>query len=887
MEHASLSTSIRDHCDGMYVNSESRTFHFASYAFDASIYEVFSTLSCGGCVCVPSHFDRMNNLAGFIQTQRINWVTLTPSSLALLQPDDVPSLRTIVLGGEAVTQENVEIWASKVTLINGYGPAEATICALGLIPERGWKSGTISRMVGAVSWITIPSDSSRLAPIGAVGELVIEGPVVGRGYLNNPEKTAAAFITTPPWRHHFRGEQAKSSRLYRTGDLMQYTSDVCIRFVGRKDTQVKLRGQRIELGEVEHQTLQSFPGAKVVVAEVVVPAEENRSPFLAAFIWCGHDEAEQNLLLAPDDQFRSAAREAESHLNGLVPVYMVPAVFFSLAFVPFSMTGKTDRRRLRDGAALLSRPEIESYSNRTNSAKKKPSTPLEEILQKVWADVLSLSCEDIGTEDDFFRLGGDSIAAMKASARSRAAGVELTVADIFRCQTILGLALGLEKGELTPRNSDENITASSDVSSTPQNLIQSALEQIRDKARTKMGVSDAEIEDAYPCSPIQHMMLTAQLKTAEHYAPSQILEIVSTDSRPIDLAKLQSAWQTVINRHAALRTIFVHDVAQGVGSVQVVIKQAAGSIQVVGESEGNVWEIHRKMPRKDYNKENGLLHKLTLCKVSPEKAILHMEISHALIDAVSESIFLDELCLAYANNLPGGTAALYKNYITYLRGKSASDTPFWRKYLEGVQPCLFPTSATCPQGPRKLQHAEIALDKAADAYAFCRRRNITFPNLIKSVWALVLKLWTGMSPVCFGYLNAGRHIDIDGVEKICGPLINLLICRLQIRREDSLGDILDAMQADCHQSLPYLHGAVYALDGFKMIPPSEHAFNTIINHRKQEEPSSVSSAITYRPISGDDGMEVGLFFTSGFPLSCQLGHLLTILTTVRFRLGCR
>lgn len=172
----------------------------------------------------------------------VNWAVLTPSTLNLVQPADVPSLKTLIVAGENVNRNLVNRWATEVLLINAYGPAEGTCCAVGNIQGDGWRIGTIGRMQGCVGWLVSPSNPSKLAAIGSIGELIIEGSVVTRGYLNDPEMTAASYIERPTWLHKFRATfpiKNASSRLYSTGDLVQYNADGTIRYVGRKDTQVK------------------------------------------------------------------------------------------------------------------------------------------------------------------------------------------------------------------------------------------------------------------------------------------------------------------------------------------------------------------------------------------------------------------------------------------------------------------------------------------------------------------------------------------------------------------------------------------------------------------------------------------------------------------------
>lgn len=171
----------------------------------------------------------------------------------LMKPVDVLTLRTLILGGEALTTLEVETWADHVHLINGYGPTECSIAAAANHKvTRNDDPATIGYGLGGLCWVVDSNDHDRLIPIGAVGELVIQGPILAREYLNNPTKTAEAFIESPSWTHN-QAYQERMPQIYKTGDLVRYNADGSIRFMGRKDTQVKLRGQRIELGEIEHK----------------------------------------------------------------------------------------------------------------------------------------------------------------------------------------------------------------------------------------------------------------------------------------------------------------------------------------------------------------------------------------------------------------------------------------------------------------------------------------------------------------------------------------------------------------------------------------------------------------------------------------------------------
>lgn len=373
---------------------------------------------------------------------------MTPSAVKLLDPEDVPSLRTVLLGGESLTYDNVRAWSHR-KLVHGYGPAETTICTVGEIEaSEDWVIGTIGPMLGGVGWVTSPSNPGQLLPLGAVGELLIEGPVVTRGYLNQPELTEKAYITAPSWLQRFR-HPAQAGRLYRSGDLVQMVENGWIRYMGRKDTQVKVRGQRVELGEIEYHLRARFPGDHEVVAEVV---RRGPSTILVAFICPSRSTAlddeipdeESEILASPSANFQSQALSACEELKALLPPYMVPAVLLPLRRLPLTNTLKTDRKALREEVTRLSIEAFSKYEGtceRTNNhqdrcSRREPLTEVEATLQQIWSIVLNIPCDHIGLDDTFHSLGGESISAMQVVARCRSSGLVVTVADILRSKTI-------------------------------------------------------------------------------------------------------------------------------------------------------------------------------------------------------------------------------------------------------------------------------------------------------------------------------------------------------------------------------------------------------------------------------------------------------------------
>jgi amino acid adenylation domain-containing protein/non-ribosomal peptide synthase protein (TIGR01720 family) len=241
LEHAAFVTSAYAHGTNLGLGPGSRALQFASYTFDNSLEEMFTTLQRGGCVCVPSEEQRINDLAGCIAELDANFMDLTPTVASLLDPIDAPTIKSMGLGGEALTKAVLDLWGSYVHIHGQYGPSEASVNSA----WKDWKDykntggdpTNIGRAIGSVSWVVDPEDRNRLVPIGCKGELLIEGPILARGYLNDPEKTALAFIKDPEWA---KASNTTGRTFYCTGDLVHYTSEGELMYLGRKDSQVKV-----------------------------------------------------------------------------------------------------------------------------------------------------------------------------------------------------------------------------------------------------------------------------------------------------------------------------------------------------------------------------------------------------------------------------------------------------------------------------------------------------------------------------------------------------------------------------------------------------------------------------------------------------------------------
>nr|UBX54569.1 non ribosomal peptide synthetase [Aspergillus sp.] len=824
MEHSHLCTSIRDHSPPMRINSSSRALHFASYAFDASIYELFSVLVNGGCVCIPSDTDRLSNLAGFIRAASINYAIFTPSILnRMMRPEEVPTLRTVTLGGEAVTQDVVDTWANRLTLINGYGPAEATICAAGLIDPSKWTAGTIGPVVGGVGWVTLPSDVSRLAPLGAVGELLIEGPVVTRGYLHDADRTAAAYIPPPAWLSNLRGS-GNEGRLYRTGDLVQYTDDGGIRYVGRKDTQIKLRGQRIELSHVEHHVRLCFVDAAEVVAEIVM---RDGVPTLMAFIADqaihGKRDAGQGLLSAPSAAFRAQVHSATARLKASLPAYMVPMAFFPLAWVPRTSSDKLDRRRLRDYAADLSVDQIRAcsmHSGEASGISAPPRTSREHLLQELWAVVLSTPRDQIGVDDDFFQLGGDSIQAMKLTSMLRQRGLTLQVSDIFAEPTLAEQARRATKyvGQegLDPYRPG-SLLGIADLESFTLCQLQSLASQASYSSSPSIRPSD--VDDIFPVTEFQRQFLGTQVNYVQLTLPPNI-----------DVDRLTQACQAMLRRHPILQSVFLpyeHNY------IQVMLRHLDFQLFRV-HCDGEMEPFIDRLCTEDAT--DGVpwgtpYFRATLVSRSSHESVLLLRISHAQYDGQSFPFIVQDLTSAYegvANKTPPPPP--FQLYLRYRQSQANADTyQFWEQYLHKARmislrmpaPTILPADGSACGDIIRTRHIPLPTPP----------RGVTVSSLIKAAWAVVLAQVTGVEDLVFGHVLNGRDVPLEGAHAISGPCVTISPIRIILPPSRHVPDLLRHVQDQYMRAMPYANLDFETIRRHATPWPKTTFFDSIVTHQ--------------------------------------------------------
>ncbi|KAJ5777393.1 hypothetical protein N7520_000639 [Penicillium odoratum] len=458
VEHRNAVSSIMSFAPVTSLTSTSRVFQFASLTFDAAILETLAILMLGGCICVPSEDERLNDVSGAIRRMNVNWVFLTPAIAGIIEPSSVPSVRYMTVGGEQVMQEVVNKWVNCVKFMNVYGPTETCVFATVDTEVASHRDpGRIGHGIpSTLTWIVDPENHHKLAPLGAVGELVLEGMSLAREYMKNPEKNAECFIEDPAWGKAFKSHLPSPRRIYKTGDLCYYNANGSVQYVSRKDHQVKVNGQRMELGEIEHRIAAN---ALVRNAVVILPKTGPFKKRLVTVMSINSISADTKLIsdkpceLLDEDDFNitglAGLAEVQKSLESQLPIYMVPASWALIKKLPMLVSGKLDRKRITAWLESIDDETydriMQDYDSMKRGPTEKPQKQQEhdgslKIIREIFSQVLNISLSKINVDRSFVSLGGDSITGMAVISRARKQGLVLTLNDILQSRTVKELS---------------------------------------------------------------------------------------------------------------------------------------------------------------------------------------------------------------------------------------------------------------------------------------------------------------------------------------------------------------------------------------------------------------------------------------------------------------
>ncbi len=746
---------------------------FHSYAFDFSVWELWGCLTNGGTlVIVPQDLTR--NLRDFYRLLCDHGVTvlnLTPSAfkaLALAEeelPDDLHSrlrLSWVIFGGEALDLPSLAPWFRRhgdgsPRLVNMYGITETTVhVTYRPLSERDLEqpfASPIGRSIPDLQ-VLVLDDRLQLAPLGAPGEIFVGGAGVSRGYLGRPALTAERFLPNP-----FAG--APGERLYRSGDRARRVSRDDLEFLGRTDRQVKVRGFRVELGEIE-ATLAQHPA----IREAVVVAQEGPQGggrLVAYYV------ATREL----------AATALRSFLRESLPEYMVPSGLVALPAIPLTANGKVDRASL---------PALEGGRLGLHAAFAAPRSPVEEVLASLWSQLLGV--EKVGIHDSFFELGGHSLLATQVASRIRATfHIELPLRAVFEHFTVAGLAEQIERERRGGRDAP---------------------------------IAPAPREHDLPLSFSQQRLWF--LSRLDPQSAAYNLPAAVRMRGTLDALALQRALSEVVRRHESLRTTFPEVDGRGVQRVGPALEVPMAWEDLTCEPaearERLMLERATREARAPFDLATGPLLRARLLKVAEDDHLALLTLHHIVSDGWSTAVLVRELAALYEafvchkpsplTPLPIQLGDFAHWQRQWLAGPRLEEQlSYWKQKLAGAPALDLPTDWPRPavQTFNGASHRfALSADLAAKLRHLCSAHGSTLFMGLLAGFKILLHRLTGQTDLCVGCPIANRNrAELEG---LIGFLVNTLVLRTDLSGNPTflelLGRIRDtALGAYAHQDLPF------------------------------------------------------------------------------------
>ncbi|HEY6186084.1 MAG TPA: amino acid adenylation domain-containing protein [Pyrinomonadaceae bacterium] len=768
VSHASLVNAIRAQL-AQFQEPVTGTMLQMSYAFDGSLLSIFCTLVQGGALLLPPEGQQADTAeaARLIQERELSHLFTVPSFYALLleqaRPEELKSLRAVTVGAEACPPGLVSAHFGLlpgVRLYNEYGPTEATIyCAAHECrPEDAARARVPIGRPASGARLYVLDQELEPVPVGVVGELYIGGRGVARGYMGQPDLTCERFVPDA---------FGVGERLYRTGDVARWLACGELELLGRSDDQVKVRGYRVEPGEVEAALC-----GHGEVREAAVLADEDGAggKRLVAYVVAGGERC-------------PSVGELREYLSGLMPEYMVPGIYVFIDELPRTTTGKVDRRAL---------PQPEPGRDMLPESFVAPVTPTEESLARLWGELLKL--ETIGVNDNFFDLGGHSLLATQLISRVRESfEVDLPLGSIFKSPTIAGLARQVEAAKLAgAESSSVSLVPVSREGQLPLSFGQQRLWFIH------------QLE---PSSAAYNMPVAVRLKGRLNHSA------------------MQQALSEIVSRHESLRTTFgvIDGQPRQLIAPPEEVKLNMVDLAHMPERErlDEAMKVATEEAGQAFDLEHGPLMRVRLLRLSEEDHVLLFTMHHIISDGWSMGVLVNEVGILYSAFAEGEGSPLaplpiqYADFAHWQRQTLTGEVldahwRYWKQQLGGTIPNLeLPTDRARP--PLQSFHGSSqALSfpprLVEELNALARREDVTLFMLLLAAFDVLLHRYTNQDDILIGTTIANRNrVELEG---LIGFFVNTLVLRTDLSGEPRFRDLLErvravALSAYAHQDMPF------------------------------------------------------------------------------------
>ncbi|MCB0165295.1 MAG: amino acid adenylation domain-containing protein [Anaerolineae bacterium] len=768
--HRGLCNVTREHIQALGIEPNSRSLQFVSFSFDVATSDLFMALCSGASLYLVLDRNDFNGLSRLINEQTLTHIAIPPMALTTLPDQRYPHLQTVYTGAEVCPIDTVRRWAKGRRFVNGYGPAETTITAtIMACIDEGCAQYSPHLPIGypvANTQIYLLDHRLQPVPVGVTGELYIGGVQLTRGYLNQPGLTAERFIPHP---------FATGERLYRTGDLARYIPNgsdrPVIEFRGRVDHQIKIRGFRVELGEIE-AVLNQHPAiqASAVIAREDQPGDKR----LVAYLVNGQPSSANRYQATIDQTLIPDLRE---HVKRQLPDYMIPATFMILEELPLSPNGKVDRQAL---------PEPIQTSSKTQAL---PRTPAEQAMATIWGEVLGL--DQVGIHDNFFDLGGHSLLATQVISRvQQTFQVELTLRDLmFEYTDVASLA--------------EALTHANQATISP--------------------IEAADRTSALPLSFAQQRLWF--LDQLDGPNATYNIPVALKIKGPLDIPALIWSLNEIIKRHEIVRTTFQTEGGEGRQIIHPPIPLHLPLIDlrfISGPNQaGEVERLIQAETMTPFDLSQDLMLRANLLLLDDDEVVFLLTMHHIASDAWSTGVIIREMNALYQAYTQGTPSALsdlliqYADFATWQRQRLQGDElaeqlAYWQRQLAHA-PSLLALPTDQPRPPQ-MSHRGASMSFTIPKQLSQRLQNLSqqteatlFMTLL-AAFKVLLYRYSGQTDIVVGSPIANRNRP--EIEPLIGFFVNTLALRSDLSATPSFLELLDQVRettqaAYDHQDIPF------------------------------------------------------------------------------------
>ncbi|PYH49418.1 nonribosomal siderophore peptide synthase SidC [Aspergillus saccharolyticus JOP 1030-1] len=764
----------------------------ASRAFDPHLLEMFFPWRHGMATVTAPRPMILNDLGLTISKWEITHASLVPSLVdqSNIGPAQCPSLKYMTVGGEKITQKVLDTWASApgFALVNAYGPTEATIGCTFAPVGRDTNLRNIGPPLSACVGHVLMPGTLTYALRGQTGELCFTGDLVAKGYLNRPDATG--FVTGP------NGE-----RMYRTGDIGRLMPDDSVEYLGRGDDQTKIRGQRLELGEVSEVIRSSSSLDISVVTTVAKHPDLSRQQLISFVARSNTHKCEQDANVAfLFSEFATLGKELQDACKRKLPNYMVPELVLPITYIPLApLSGKANIKEL---AGLFSNLPLATVLQGNNAPSKddtfvnRPLSADEQAVAKELCSVVAADPSSIGPLTNIFEIGLDSLSAIGLSIKLRGIGYQATVALVMSNPFVEQLA------RLPRRSSSTTESVISDI--------RRWFARIESEYR-EHPVSDldpARVAAVRPCLPLQEGLVARSINSEGNhlYVNHIILKLEPT----VDLDMLKSAWQMVANDNEILRTAFAPFNKQ---MVQVILavdfheicweEKEFDSLDQAIESHRQEYDRISQDIVSNISRSPPVRFLIAKSVGTNQPPALFIDIHHALYDGESFFMLMEDVTARYVGEAlpPRGSPSEFIEHVCTLDMDKAKD--HWVPYLAGYRPTTFRRNTGAMElstsRSRKLSNSLSDLERCAAVL------RTTVPSLVQAVFALLLADTVGAPDVTYGLVLSGRAISVSGASSVLLPCITTVPGRLNTTNLETVDEVIEHVQKSTIRSLEFQH----------------------------------------------------------------------------------